>query len=71
MSAGPDLARRLVAEALGTFCLVFAGTGAVVVNAIAGDPLGHGGVAAAFGLVVAIMIFAPRPPLRAPTSTRR
>ena len=53
----PDLARRLVAEALGTFCLVFAGTGAVVVNAIAGNPLGHGGVAAAFGLVVAIMIF--------------
>ncbi len=53
----PDLARRLVAEALGTFCLVFAGTGAVVVNAVAGNPLGHGGVAAAFGLVVAIMVF--------------
>ena len=49
--------RRLAAEALGTFCLVFAGTGAVVVNAVAGNPLGHGGVAAAFGLVVAIMIF--------------
>ncbi len=46
----PDLARRLVAEALGTFCLVFAGTGALVVNAVAGNPLGHGGVAAAFGL---------------------
>jgi len=57
MNGRPDLARRLVAEALGTFCLVFAGTGAVVVNAVAGDPLGHGGVAAAFGLVVAIMIF--------------
>ena len=57
MRARPSLARRLVAEGLGTFCLVFAGTGAVVVNAVAGDPLGHGGVAAAFGLVVAIMIF--------------
>lgn len=57
MTARPDLPRRLAAEALGTFCLVFAGTGAVVVNAVAGDPLGHGGVAAAFGLVVAIMIF--------------
>ncbi len=43
---------------LGTFCLVFAGTGAVVVDAVAGGPIGHGGVAAAFGLVVAIMIFA-------------
>ncbi len=58
MTGRPDLPRRLVAEGLGTFCLVFAGTGAVVVNAVAGDPLGHGGVAAAFGLVVAIMIFA-------------
>ena len=58
MSGQPDLPRRLVAEGLGTFCLVFAGTGAVVVNAVAGNPLGHGGVAAAFGLVVAIMIFA-------------
>ena len=54
----PGLARRAAAEALGTYCLVFAGTGAVVVNAVAGDPLGHGGVAAAFGLVVAAMIFA-------------
>lgn len=58
MSARPDLMRRLVAEALGTYCLVFAGTGAVVVNAVAGNPFGHGGVAAAFGLVVAAMIFA-------------
>lgn len=55
--ARPSLWRRLVAEALGAFCLVFAGTGAIVVNAVAGNPLGHGGVAAAFGLVVAIMIF--------------
>ena len=58
MSGPPDLPRRLVAETLGTSCLVFAGTGAVVVNAVAGNPLGHGGVAAAFGLVVAVMIFA-------------
>lgn len=58
MTDRPDLSRRIAAEAIGTFCLVFAGTGAVVVNAVAGDPLGHGGVAAAFGLVVAVMIFA-------------
>ncbi len=57
VSARPNLPRRLAAEALGTFCLVFAGTGAIVVNAVAGNPLGHGGVAAAFGLVVAVMIF--------------
>jgi len=54
----PSLPRRLAAEALGTFCLVFAGTGAVVVDAVAGGQIGHGGVAVAFGLVVAVMIFA-------------
>jgi MIP family channel proteins len=48
----------LVAEAIGTFCLVFAGTGAVVIDQLTGGVIGHGGVAAAFGLVVAIMIFA-------------
>jgi len=57
-SGRPDLARRLAAETLGTFCLVFAGTGAVVVDGVTGGVIGHGGVAAAFGLVVAIMIFA-------------
>jgi MIP family channel proteins len=38
--------------------LVFAGTGAIVIDGVAGGVIGHGGVAAAFGLVVAIMIFA-------------
>jgi MIP family channel proteins len=52
------ISRRLGAEALGTFCLVFAGTGAVVVDRVAGGPIGHGGIAAAFGLVVAAMILA-------------
>lgn len=58
MDARPDLSRRLAAEGIGTFCLVFAGTGAVVVDRVAGGPIGHGGVAAAFGLVVAVMVFA-------------
>ena len=54
----PNLPRRLAAEALGTFCRVFAGTGAIVIDGVAGGVIGHGGIAAAFGLVVAIMIFA-------------
>lgn len=58
MSARPDLPRRLVAEAIGTFCLVGAGTGAVLVDGLTGGSLGVGGVAAAFGLVVAIMVMA-------------
>ncbi len=57
MQTHPDLVRRLLAEALGTFCLVFAGTGAIVIGSITGGAIGHGGVAAAFGLVVAVMIF--------------
>ena len=44
--------RRLCAEAFGTFCLVFAGTGAVVVNEVTGGGVSHVGVALTFGLVV-------------------
>jgi MIP family channel proteins len=58
VAAPPDLPRRLLAEGIGTFCLVFAGTGAVAVDAVSGGTIGHGGVAAAFGLVVAVVIFA-------------
>ena len=58
MNARPDLPRRLAAEALGTFCLVAAGTGAVLVDGLTGGSIGVGGVAAAFGLVVAIMVMA-------------
>lgn len=51
------LARRLVAEALGTFALVFAGCGAVMVDAKT-HQLGHVGVAITFGLVIMAMIYA-------------
>src|SRR5690349_2103087 len=49
--------RAHTAEALGTFALVFAGCGAIAVDARTGE-LGHIGVALAFGLVVAVMIYA-------------
>ncbi len=48
--------RSLVAEALGTFALVFAGGGAIMVDAKTGA-LGHVGVAISFGLVIMVMIF--------------
>jgi MIP family channel proteins len=51
------LARRLVAEAFGSFALVFAGAGAVMVDAKT-HQLGHVGVAITFGLVIAAMIYA-------------
>jgi aquaporin Z len=51
-------ARRCVAESLGTFALVFAGTGAIVVNDVSGGIVTHVGVALTFGLVVTAMIYA-------------
>lgn len=50
--------KQLGAEAIGTFCLVFAGTGAMVVNDLAGGVIGHAGIAVTFGLVVMSMIYA-------------
>ncbi|HPO92370.1 MAG TPA: aquaporin [Phycisphaerales bacterium] len=49
---------RLLAEALGTFCLVFAGTGAMVVNQTTNGAVTHVGIALTFGLVVMAMIYA-------------
>ncbi len=51
------LPRLLVAETIGTFALVFAGCGAVMVNAKT-DQLGHVGVAITFGLVIMFGIYA-------------
>ena len=57
MTAGPPLTRALVAEAIGTFALVFAGAGAIMVDAKTHE-LGHVGVAITFGLVIMAMIYA-------------
>ena len=51
------LARLLAAEFIGTFALVFAGCGAIMVDAKTGA-LGHLGVAISFGLVIMAMIYA-------------
>jgi aquaporin Z len=50
--------RKCFAEAFGTFCLVFAGTGAVVIDSVTGGAVTHVGVALTFGAVVLAMIFA-------------
>lgn len=49
---------RRLAEGLGTFCLVFAGTGAIIVNQASGGAVTHVGVALTFGLIVMAMIHA-------------
>src|SRR5581483_6977821 len=50
--------KKYLAEALGTFCLVFAGTGAIVVNQISNGQVTHMGVSLVFGLIVLAMIYA-------------
>jgi MIP family channel proteins len=49
--------RRLGAEFVGTFALVFAGCGAIMVDAKT-QALGHVGVALSFGLVIMAMVYA-------------
>lgn len=49
--------RALFAEAIGTFALVFAGAGAIMVDSKT-QALGHLGVALTFGLVIMVMIYA-------------
>ncbi len=53
----PALWQRLTAEAIGTFFLVAAGCGAIVVQSQGGH-LGHLGVSLTFGLVIAVMVAA-------------
>ena len=54
----PPLTKRVAAEAIGTFTLVFIGCGAVVADANHPGALGLVGVALAFGLVVSAVIYA-------------
>ncbi len=49
--------KKLTAEFLGTFALVFAGTGAIVVDGVTGGGIGHQGIALTFGLIVLAMIY--------------
>jgi MIP family channel proteins len=54
----PDLIRRVAAEGLGVFALVFAGCGAIIAEAEHPGTLGTIGVALVFGLIVMAMVYA-------------
>ena len=49
--------KKFAAEAIGTFALVFAGTGAIVINQVSSGAVTHVGIALTFGLVVLAMIY--------------
>ena len=51
-------ARKYAAEFMGTFALVFAGTGAIITNDITHGAVTNTGVALTFGMVVLTMIYA-------------
>ncbi len=49
--------RKYIAEIIGTFALIFCGTGAIIINQESGGAITHAGIAATFGLIVAAMIY--------------
>lgn len=50
--------KKYFAEFIGTFALVFCGTGAIVINDVTGGTVTHVGIAITFGLIVTAMIYA-------------
>jgi aquaporin Z len=48
---------KYVAEAVGTFALLFAGTGAIIVNQMTDGVVTHPGIAITWGLIVTAMIY--------------
>jgi aquaporin NIP len=53
--------KKYLAEIIGTFALVFCGTGAIVINQETAGVVSHPGVAFTFGLIVMVMIYALGP----------
>lgn len=49
--------KKYGAEFIGTFALVFAGTGAIVIDEASGGAVSHVGIALTFGLIVLAMIY--------------
>ncbi len=49
--------KKYLSEFLGTFSLVFCGTGAIIINEVSGGTITHVGISIVFGLIVMAMIF--------------
>ena len=50
--------KKYLAELIGTYFLVFCGTGSIVINEVSGGAIGHLGISITFGLIVMAMIYA-------------
>ncbi|WP_027391170.1 MIP/aquaporin family protein [Aquimarina latercula] len=50
--------RKYISEAIGTFIMVFCGTGAMTINEVTGGDVTHVGIAITWGLIVMAMIYA-------------
>jgi aquaporin Z len=50
--------KKYLSEFVGTFALVFCGTGAITINEVTGGTVTHIGIAITFGLIVMVMIYA-------------
>lgn len=49
--------RKYITELIGTFALVFCGTGAIIINDLTNGTISHVGIALTFGLIVTVMIY--------------
>ncbi len=50
--------KKAFAEAIGTFALVFCGTGSIIIDQVSGGAVTHVGIAITFGLIILAMIYA-------------
>ncbi len=49
--------KKYLAECIGTFALLFCGTGAIIIDQETNGAIGHAGIAMTFGLIVMCMIY--------------
>jgi len=52
------MTRKYISEIIGTFSMVFCGTGAMTINEVTGGDVTHVGIAITWGLIVMAMIYA-------------
>ena len=50
--------KRYISEFIGTFAMIFCGTGAITINEVTGGDVTHVGIAMTWGLIVMAMIYA-------------